>query len=168
MVGVDTHEQLLALLEEHGADYRVIDHRPEGRTQAASELRGHSLREAAKCIVLRVSSGKGPSRYVLAVIPGDRRVDIDAVKSLFDAKYVGFAKTETTERLAGSVVGSVLPFSLHPDLELIVDPGVLEVPVLYFNAARLDRSIQLNAADYERIARPRVAMIAAAETALVR
>lgn len=157
----DTYEQLLALLEEHGVDYQLIDHRPEGRTAAASALRGHPLHHAAKCIVLRVEIAKKTSRYVLAVIPGDRRVDMDSIRALFDARYVGFAKTETAERLARCVSGSVLPFSLHPDLELVVDPAVLAVPVLYFNAARLDRSIRLSAADYERIARPRVAPIAA-------
>ncbi len=159
----DTHERLLNLLEEHGAQYRLIDHRPEGRTVIASELRGHSLREAAKCIVLRVTAGKRASRYVLAVVPGNRRVDVEAVKSLFGATSVGFAQREIAERLAGSVSGSVLPFSLHPELALVVDPEVLDVPMLYFNAARLDRSIGLRAEDYARIARPRVAPIALRE-----
>lgn len=139
----------------------MIDHRPEGRTDAASALRGHALEEAAKCIVLRVNVGREASRYVLAVVPGDRRVDIGAIKDLFGASCVGFAEVEIAERLTGSVSGSMLPFALAGELELVVDPSVLALPALYFNAARLDQSIRLNAADYERIARPRVAAIAA-------
>ena len=156
---LSTYDELLALLESHGAEYRLLDHRPEGQTVAASAIRGHSPEEAAKCLVLRVNVGSAASRYVLAVIPGDRRVDLDAVKSLFGASSVGFAELEFAERLAGSPSGSVLPFALHPDLELVADPSVLSAPVLYFNAARLDQSIRMRASDYERIARPRVAMI---------
>jgi Ala-tRNA(Pro) deacylase len=157
---VDTHDELLALLEAHDAEYRLIDHRPEGRTATASALRGHPLHAAAKCIVLRITGAKRASRYVLAVVPGDRRVDLEAIKRLFGARCVGFAEVEIAERLAGSVSGSMLPFALCPDLELVVDPAVLALPALYFNAARLDQSIRLKAADYERIARPRVAAIA--------
>lgn len=161
MAVTSTYDELLTLLEQHDAEYRLIDHRPEGQTDAASALRGHPLREAAKCIVLRVNVGKQASRYVLAVVPGDRRVDLAAIKELFGARCVGFAAVEVAERLAGSVAGSVLPFALDPGLELVVDPDVLASPALYFNAARLDQSVCLNAADYERIARPRVAAIAA-------
>jgi Ala-tRNA(Pro) deacylase len=157
----DAHRQLLALLEQHGADYRLIDHPPEGRTDVVSKLRGNQDREAAKCIVLRVKIGKKVSRFVLAVVPGDRRVDLNAVRELLGGTYAGFAEPETAERLAGSVAGTVLPFALHPDLELVVDPELLTAPVLYFNAARLDQSIALRTADYERITEPRTAKIAA-------
>lgn len=157
----DTYTRLLALLEQYGADYRLIDHEPEGRTELVSELRGNATAEAAKCIVLRIKVGKKTSRFILAIVPGDRRVDLDAVKRLYDGTYAGFADRESAERLAGSVAGTVLPFALHPDLELVVDPEVLTVPVLYFNAARLDQSIALKTADYERIAQPMISRIAA-------
>ena len=159
-MSTDTYTRLIALLERYGAEFRLIDHEPEGRTELVSKLRGHETSEAAKCIVLRVKIGKKTSRFVLAVVPGDRRVDIDAVKQLFDGTYAGFADPESAERLAGSVAGTVLPFALHPDLELIVDPDVLTTPVLYFNAARLDQSIALKTVHYQRIARPRISSIA--------
>jgi Ala-tRNA(Pro) deacylase len=55
----------------------------------------------------------------------------------------------------------VLPFSFHPDLELVVDPALLQVPELFFNAGRLDRSMALVTEDYLRVARPRVEPITA-------
>jgi Ala-tRNA(Pro) deacylase len=48
---------------------------------------------------------------------------------------------------------------------LIVDPSLLENEDLYFNAARLDRSMVLKAADYARIVQPRLERIALIETA---
>jgi Ala-tRNA(Pro) deacylase len=156
----DTYCRLIALLDREGAEYRLIDHAPEGATDVVSALRGHPPSEAAKCLVLIVKIDRRTTRYVLAVVPGDDRVDLAAVRTLYGARYVGFADAATAERLARSAPGTVLPFSFDPDLELIADVAIGRASELYFNAARLDRSVAMPGADYLRIARPRIAPIA--------
>jgi Ala-tRNA(Pro) deacylase len=156
------YTRLIAWLDEHHVPYRLIDHAPEGRTEIVSGLRGNTLRQAAKCIVLMVKQGKKITRYVLAVIPGDARLDLGAIKALLGGTYVAFASADIAERLAGSVAGTILPFSFSPELELIVDPLLLENDELYFNAARLDRSMAIRSSDYAAMARPRVERIVAA------
>ncbi len=160
MGSVDTYSRLIEFLEVHGARYRLIDHVPEGRTEIVSSLRGNSLSQAAKCIVLMVKVGKKVTRYVLAVLPGNARVDLGAVKVLLGGTYISFASAQVAEQLAGSVAGTILPFSFNPELELIVDPSLLENDELYFNAARLDRSIVLNTNDYVTLTQPRLERIA--------
>ncbi len=54
----DTYKKLIDLLEQHGAQYRLIDHPPEGRTEVVSPMRGNNLRDAAKCMILMVKLGK--------------------------------------------------------------------------------------------------------------
>ncbi len=156
----DTYDRLVALLDHSRARYRFIDHQPEGATVAASRLRGHPLEQAAKSIVVRVTIAKKRSAYALAVVPGDRKVDLDSVRGLLGGVRVGFAQAETAERLAGSVTGTVIPFSFDPKLALVVDPGLLAHEEIFFNAARLDRSIGLHTHDYLALSRPRVAAIA--------
>jgi Ala-tRNA(Pro) deacylase len=156
----DTYERLISLLDASSTDYELIDHEPEGTTEAVSALRGHQASEAAKCIVLRVKADRRTTRHVLAVVPGDRRVDLGAVRALFTARYAGFSDPATAERLARAVPGTVLPFSFDPDLELVADPDVVARPRLYFNAARLDRSLVISGQDYARVAQPRVERIA--------
>ncbi|MGN9757836.1 YbaK/EbsC family protein [Streptomyces sp. SD31] len=163
----DTYDHLISLLDSSSVGYRLLDHEPEGATEAVCALRGHPASEAAKCIVLRVKVDRRTTRHVLAVVPGDRRVDLDAVKALFAARYVGFSEPETAERLARAVPGTVLPFSFDPDLELVADPDVVAQPRLYFNAARLDRSLLISGADYARLAKPRIERIAAPATQAV-
>lgn len=158
----ETYQRLIALLRAHGVAYRLIDHAPEGRTELVSALRGNALGQAAKCLVLLVKVGKKVTRYVLAVVPGDARVNLPAVKALLGATYIAFASPEIAERLAGSVTGTVLPFSFSPELELVVDPSLLDHEELYFNAARLDRSMVLKTRDYVAVAAPRLARIAIA------
>ena len=162
MTQSDRYQELIALLDGAGANYRTIDHAPEGQTDKVSALRGNDIAAAAKCIILIVKIGKKQTRFVLAVIPGDARVDMAKLRALYPgATYAGFAATDVAERLAGSVAGTVLPFAFHPDLRLIADPGVARHAEIFFNAARLDRSLALATADYLRIAEPHLADITA-------
>jgi Ala-tRNA(Pro) deacylase len=154
------YQRLIALLDGHGARYRVLDHPPEGRTDVVSGYRGHPVGQAAKCVVLLVKEGRKATKYVLAVVPGDARVDFDAVKRLKEGTYVGFADARTAEALAGSASGTILPFAFYPGLELIADGGLFEHTEIFFNAARLDRSLGLHTEDYRAIAQPRLARIA--------
>src|SRR6202165_2691009 len=153
------YTRLIALLDQHSAHYRLIDHAPEGRTELVSAMRGNRLSQAAKCIILMVKLGKKVTRYVLAVVPGDAKVDLQAVKALMRGTYVAFASSEIAERLAGSVTGTILPFSFTPELDVVVDPSLLENEELYFNAARLDRSMVLRTRDYVAVAKPRLGRI---------
>lgn len=156
---VGVYERLVADLDAAGARYRLIDHAPEGRTELVSALRGHDVALAAKCLIVMVKVGKKQTRYALAVVPGDARLDLQAVRALLGGTYVAFAGRDKAEELAGSVSGTVLPFSYHPRLELVADPALLNAPELFFNAARLDRSIALDTTDYVRLATPRIAPI---------
>src|SRR5438445_2155964 len=156
----DTYTQLIAFLDRHGVQYRMIDHAPEGRTELVSPMRGNALSQAAKCIVLMVKIGKKITRYILAVVPGDTMVDFQAVKTLLGSTYVAFASSDIAERLACSVAGTILPFSFNEELELLVDPSLLENDEIYFNAARLDRSMVLKTRDYITVAKPRLGHIA--------
>jgi Ala-tRNA(Pro) deacylase len=155
-----TYDRLIELLTTQDAKFRIIDHAPEGRTDVVSPMRGHPVSHAAKCIIVITKIGKKTTKYVLAVVPGDARLDFGAIKQLVGATYVGFASPEIAEDLARSVVGTVLPFAFDERLELVVDPQVLAVPEIFFNAARLDRSLALDSRDYARVAQPRVAKIA--------
>ena len=157
----DVYARLIAELDASGCRYRLIEHAPEGSTEVVSALRGHVLASAAKCLILLVKIGKKQTRYVLAVVPGDARVDLAAVRALLGASYVAFADTGKAEQLAGSVTGTILPFSYDERLELIADPALLDCGELYFNAGRLDRSVALASDDYLRLADPRIARIIA-------
>jgi Ala-tRNA(Pro) deacylase len=106
-----------------------------------STFRGHPVAAAAKCIILILKLGKKITRFVLAVVPGNARVDTDRVRALLGATYVGFAATAVAERLAGRMAGTVLPFAFHPDLTLIADPALKSHEEVFFNAARLDQSV---------------------------
>lgn len=155
MESPDMYTKLIDLLDQHGAHYTKIQHEPEGRCEIVSPMRGHDVSDAAKCMILMVKIGKKNKKFVLAVVPGNAQVDLNAIKVLFEGAYISFASQDIAEELAGTVAGTVLPFSFNPELELIVDPSLREHEYIYFNAAKLDESLKLLTSDYLRITNPR-------------
>jgi Uncharacterized conserved protein len=162
LVTGDVFDRLVALLSDAKAKFRVIEHEPEGRSERISVIRGNRPEQAAKAMVLDVRGGGGGRRSVLAILPGNRKLDFDAVATVYEARKCGFASPESAEALTGCAMGAVPPFSLNPALSVVVDEGLLANATLFFNAGRLDRSMELDTQDWLAVARPRVAKIAGA------
>jgi Ala-tRNA(Pro) deacylase len=98
---------------------------------------------------------------VLAILPGNRRLDFNAVAALFGARKCGFASPETAQAITGCVMGAVPPFALQDSLTVVVDQALLSNQTLFFNAGRLDRSMELETTEWLRVVEPKVATIAA-------
>lgn len=156
----DIHDQLCALLDKESATYRVIEHKPEGRTEAIAKIRGNKIEQSIKSMVLQVRLTRRENIYCLANVPGDCRVDFDGVKNYFNADSVAFAKREKAQELTGCVIGAIPPFSFSDQLQLLADPLIQQNDEVVFNAGRLDRSIMMKLNDYLRIAKPKLILIA--------
>lgn len=156
----DIHEQLCMLLDREGAVYRVIEHQPEGRTELIAQIRGNRLEQAIKSIVIQVRLKKKENIYCLANVPGDCRIDLDGIKSHFQAEGAAFASREKAQELSGCVIGAIPPFSFSEQLQVLADPLIQENEEVVFNAGRLDRSIFMKLSDYVRVAKPQLVKIA--------
>jgi Ala-tRNA(Pro) deacylase len=155
----DIHQQLCDLLGKEGADYRVIEHEPEGRTERIAKIRGNRIEQSIKSIVVQVRLKK-ENIYCLANVPGDCRIDFKRIKNHFNADSVAFAARDKAQELSGCVIGSIPPFSFSEQLLVLADPLIQENEEVVFNAGRLDRSIFMRLDDYIRIAKPQLLKIA--------
>lgn len=155
----DVFDRLVALLEAEKADFRVIEHVPEGRSEHISKIRGNLPSQAAKAMVMAVKTAEG-RKFVLAVLPGDRRVDFAGIAKAVGGKKSSLAAPEEAKRLTECEMGAVPPFSFSDELVLVVDPNLLTYDQIAFNAGRLDRSMFLATASYLAVAKPKVAPIA--------
>jgi len=157
---MDRFDQLVAMLEAGGATFRVIEHEAAGQSERVAAIRGTKPSQGAKAILCRVAPGDG-ERFVLAIVPGDRRVDMKALGALFGAKKASFVPAEQAETITGCKIGAIPPVVFDDRLSLVADEAFLDdEPEIAFNAGRLDRSIVMPAADYKRIFAPRLARIA--------
>ena len=67
------------------------------------------------------------------------------------------ASPDEATRETGCVIGAIPPFSFSPSISLVADPALLSrYAEIAFNAGRLDRSMVLDSADYQRIAQPQL------------
>ena len=145
--------QLKQLLEEQNADFRVIEHPPEGKSQNVAQIRGTFEEQGAKAMLCK--SKHDPNVLVLAVLSGNKRLDFQNVASAVGIKKATLASPEEATLETGCQIGAIPPFTFSPRIQLLVDPALVEEhDEIAFNAGRLDRSIVLNTDDYLRIAKP--------------
>jgi Ala-tRNA(Pro) deacylase len=157
---MDVFDRLVDLFRAGQARFRVIEHPSEGRSDAVAAIRGTRPAQGAKAIVCAIPVD-GDTRFVLAVVPGDRRVDIRAVAKLVGGRKGSFAPPAVAEALTGCPIGAIPPVSFDGSLKLVVDDEFLDSESeIAFNAGRLDRSIVIASADYRRVVDPTIASIA--------
>jgi len=154
-----THNRLLALLDKYQINYRIVEHIHEGRSEEISKIRGNHPDQAMKAIVTSVRGGGGGKRYFLAILPGIRKLDMKALCRAVGAQKGRFSPEDEATEMAGCMMGAVPPFSFREDMPVIVDPACKNNEEVVFNAGRLDRSIFMAFADYDRIVRPTYADI---------
>lgn len=151
-----TFSRLTSLLDQQQARYRVVDHPSAGKSEEVAKIRGTQLGQGAKALVCHVK-GNGIKQHVLAILPADRQADLGALAQGIGGTRASLASPAEVEQLTDCVFGAIPPFSFHPDLLLVADPLLFErFDELAFNAGTLERSLVLNAGDYQRIAQPRL------------
>ena len=154
VIGTGTHQQLITLLTEKGARFRVMEHEAVGKCEAVSEIRGTDLRQGAKALVCKVK-GNGVKKHVLAILAADLQADLSQLASHFGGLKASLASPAEVDALTACVFGAIPPFSFHPDLALVADPLLFErFDEIAFNAGLLEKSVIMDTQDYLRIARP--------------
>lgn len=146
--------QLVSLLDNQGARYKVIEHATAGRSEEAAKARGTKIEQGAKALVCHVK-GNGIKQHVLAVLPAHRKANLSVLAKTLGATRASLASPTEVMELTQCVFGAIPPFSFHPELKLVVDPMLFQLETeIVFNAGSLERSILLNVEDYGRIVQP--------------
>lgn len=151
-------QRLHRMLADGDARFRVMEHAAEGNSHKVAEIRGTEVGQGAKAMLCRLADEAG--QFVLAVLPGDERVDFAKVAAAVGARKVRLADAVDAEAATGCVIGAIPPFSFDPAIRLVVDPQLLaRYREIAFNAGRLDASMVLDSDDYLRLAKPLLADI---------
>lgn len=154
------HEKLIAFLEKNHCTYRLCTHEAEGRSEQIAKIRGNEPEQAMKAIVIMAKISKKEKHYYLAIIPGDKMLDLEALKTYTGAPKVIFAPKENAKEITQCEIGAIPPFSFNGELPLIVDPLVKQNEEIVFNAGELTKSIFMKLDDYIRIVNPTFVEIA--------
>lgn len=120
-------------------------------------MRGMSEETGAKSLLLKTDRG-----FILAVIQGNQRLDIKKLmQHIGTSKKPRFARPEEVEEQMGCQVGACYPLGNLVGLRTIMDSRMQQQSVVSFNPGVHEATIKLAMNDYERVAAPEVAELAA-------
>lgn len=101
-----THQRLIALLSQEGANFRVVTHEAVGKCEAVSEIRGTALGQGAKALVCKVK-GNGVNQHVLAILAADQQADLSQLASHIGGLRASLASPAEVDELTGCVFGAI-------------------------------------------------------------
>ena len=138
---------IIRMLEEKGIEYRITEHKAVHTSQEAARVRGVSLRQGVKAMVLKTQEGK----FVLALVPADQKVDLKKIAGLEGTKRMSLADPDEVFRLTGCRIGAVPPFGHKTRLKTYLDERVLENERIDFNCGEHTRSVQMSGKDLLKV-----------------
>jgi len=143
------YRKIIKLLKESGVDYKLIYHEPVYTSEQAEKITGLDLGQGMKSLLV-----KGDRKFVLAVIPGDKRLDVRKMALLMKVKRVGLATKEEVKERMHCELGSCYPLGGVVSLRTIADPSLLGKNTLLLSPGVNDKTIIMSAEDYFRVAGP--------------
>jgi prolyl-tRNA editing enzyme YbaK/EbsC (Cys-tRNA(Pro) deacylase) len=149
------YHAIMALLRERGIPHEHYEHEHVHGSEDAAKIRGTTLEEAAKAIVLSTKGG----RIIMCVVSGHRRIDLKALKAIIGEKNISLASPDAVLTAIGCPIGSVPPFGnlCSPAIPVYCDADVLAREHLVFSAGSHFHSVRMTSADWVSLVQPVVA-----------
>lgn len=146
------------LLDREGGAYELIEYAYDETDLSVPQIAaGNNLPVEAvyKTLVLK-GDRSGP---IVAVIPGDRSLDMKALAKASDNKKVAMVPVKDIPGLTGYVRGGCSPLGMKKDFPVFLEALALELPQILVNAGQRGLLIKLQPEVLQRVARARVVEI---------
>lgn len=142
-------DRLHRILTESGVAFTVLRHEPVFTSEQAAAVRGVSLASGAKALII-----KAGDRFVLLVLPADRKLDSRQARTLLGVKALRFATREEVQSLTALEPGSIPPFGSLFGLPTYCDPALAASAAINFNAGDHSISVQMSYTDFVALEKP--------------
>jgi Cys-tRNA(Pro) deacylase len=142
-------ERVSDFLRQSGAEARVEEFSAGTPTAVeAARAVGCKLGQIVKSLVFDCDG-----RWVVVLVPGDRRADLGKIAAAAGAKKVRIAKPDEVERATGFVAGAVAPFPLPNVDRIFVDRGLLAHKRVWIGAGSPRHMAEIAPGDLIRLSR---------------
>ena len=139
------------LLNQLDVSFEVLRHAPVFTSEEAAAVRGVALSTGAKALICKVDA-----RFVMFVIPADRKLDSKRVRQALGIRALRFATPDELRELTGLAPGAVPPFGSLFGLPTHCDARWAENERINFNAGDHSISVSLQCMDYLQVEHPNV------------
>jgi len=153
--------KIIDILESGKVWFETFDHEPVRTSEEVAKIRsGYSLKQGAKTIIIKTKTSSGLSSFSMLVLPGNKKFDNKKVKRFFKAKDIRFATGEEVEQITGGIEpGGIPPFGNLFNLQVVVDPTLLQNKKIIFNAGDRRCSIAMKSKNYIGMVKPTIESI---------
>jgi Cys-tRNA(Pro)/Cys-tRNA(Cys) deacylase len=133
----------ILFLNQRHVPFKVVqyEHLEKGADFAARAT-GFPLEHTVKTLVV----GIGARQHALALLSGDRQLDMRRLAQALSVKRAEMADAATAERLTGYRVGGISPFGTRQPLPAVMDASVLDTDEVLINAGQ--RGVMLKMAPH--------------------
>ena len=146
----------IQVLKKAKTHFEVLSYRHDQKGAAfAAQATGFPLEQTIKTLIADL----GNRKYVAALVPGDKHLDLKKLARSFQAKQAGMADVPTAQRLSGYAVGGISPFGMRQHLETVLEQSVLNYATIAINAGKRGLMLQIAPHDIVKVLRCRVAEI---------
>jgi Ala-tRNA(Pro) deacylase len=142
-------ETVRTYLMEHGARYEVRTHHKAFTIGEIAEAEHVSGEQMAKVVMLHSDDG-----LVMAVLPGNRMIDLEKAKTALSAAAVRLAaETEFAPQFPDCELGAEPPFGPLYGVPMVVDL-TLQSEEITFNAGNHMETLTMSLGDYLELTKP--------------
>jgi len=124
--------------------FEVVKYRHDVKgAEFAARAIGCPLEKTVKTLVVDLS-GKG---HVLALLPGDRQLDLKKLAKAVGVKKAVMADAATAERLTGYLVGGISPFGTAKRIPAVMEKALLLHDQVAINAGQRGTMLRISSKD---------------------
>jgi Cys-tRNA(Pro)/Cys-tRNA(Cys) deacylase len=149
---VDLHNYLQLRNIQHEISFIEM---PARTTEMAAVALGLHRWEIGKSLLVEADG-----KPLIAVIPGDRRLDVRKLKQIAKAGKVKFVDPDEVVSLTGYVLGSMPPVAHASEMPVFVDIRLLLLPFLYTSGGQIDTVLKVKPQDLVEAVKAQVVDIA--------
>ena len=148
-------KKLISYLDKNKIKYKVVEHKKVYTTYDAAQTQKINIKTIAKSLLV-----KGDSKFVLAVIPENRKLDTQKLKKVMN-KYIDHIGEKRVKKLsiASEVqikrnftkkMGALPPFGSLYKVPTFVDKLLLKNSKINLNAGSFTESLEMTSAQYKK------------------
>ncbi|HAB99587.1 MAG TPA: aspartate--tRNA(Asn) ligase [Parachlamydiales bacterium] len=143
--------EIIRLLHQHKMPFDHQEHEATPTSEDSARVRGTSMAEGVKALVLR---GKSTKKNYQFNIPSHLKLDMKAVAEAVGEKCE-FEDPAVLEERYGLKIGGIPPFGQLLNLDTYFDEQIMENPKAAFNCGLLTESIVMQANDLITLVNPK-------------
>jgi len=133
-------------LKSKNIKFKIIHLNEIPRTaQDVERIYGCPLNQVLKTLIFI-----GKTKPVIAVLPGDKRVDMDKLKEVTKGNNLRMAKSNEVEEITGYTIGGISPFGIEKNIKKIIDKSVFKIKTVNIGSGKAEIGIELNSEELKK------------------